>query len=190
MPPRQNPEDDLPPPPTMSQVLLAIQANREQSNRLLEQLLHNSAPRDNCCTTLTDFLRTQAPQFSFAKEPLEADDWLRALERKFSALHVPDAEHVNFATYLLSGSAGAWWESHMSMSAAGHVFSWAEFRTAFRAPFIPKADMDQKRNEFPDLNQGRIDVRAYGREFDRLARYAPRDVTNDRSEERRVGKEC
>ena len=30
-----------------------------------------------------------------------------------------------------------------------------------------------------DLNQGRLDVRAYGREFDRLSRYAPRDVTND-----------
>ena len=93
--------------------------------------MRNSAPRNNNYTTLTDFLRTQPPQFSFAKEPLEADDWLRAMERKFAALHVPEAEHVNFATYLLSGSAGAWWESHMSMSAAGHVFTWAEFRTAF-----------------------------------------------------------
>ena len=64
------------------------------------------------------------------------------MERKFAALHVPEAEHVNFATYLLSDSARTWWESHMSMSAADHVFTWAEFRTAFRAAFIPKADMD------------------------------------------------
>ena len=70
--------------------------------------MRNSAPRDNRSTTLTDFLWTQLPQFAFAKEPLEADDWLRAMERKFAALHVPEAEHVNFATYLLSGSAGAW----------------------------------------------------------------------------------
>ena len=39
-----------------------------------------------------DFLRSQSPTFAFAKEPLDADDWLRALERKFSALHVPAAE--------------------------------------------------------------------------------------------------
>ena len=132
----------------MAQVLMAIEANREQSNRLLEQLVRNSAPRDNRCTTLTDFLRTQPRQFSFAKEPLEADDWLRAMERQFAALHVPEAEHVNFATYLLSGSAAAWWESHISMAAAGHVFTWAEFRTAFRAAFIPKADMAKMRKEF------------------------------------------
>ena len=125
-----------PPPPTMAQVLLAMEANRNESNRLLEQLVCNSAPRNNTCNTLTDFLRTQPPQFSSAKEPLEADDWLRAMEHKFAALHVPEAEYVNFATYQLPGSAGAWWESHVSMSPVGRVFTWAEFRTAFRAAFI------------------------------------------------------
>ena len=53
--------------------------------------------------TLTEFLRSQLPTFSDAREPLDADDWLRALERKFAALHVPAAEQVNFATYLLNG---------------------------------------------------------------------------------------
>ena len=123
MPPRRAPEDEPPPPPTMAQVLLAIEGNRARSEQLLEQLVRNSAPRNNNCNTLPDFLRTQPPTFAFAKEPLEADDWLRAMERKFAALHVPEAEHVNFATYLLTGSAAAWWESHMSMAAAGHVLT-------------------------------------------------------------------
>src|SRR5664279_2266569 len=39
--------------------------------------------------------------------------------------------------------------------------------------------MDLNRKEFLELNQGRMDVQAYGREFNRLSRYAPRDVTND-----------
>ena len=39
--------------------------------------------------------------------------------------------------------------------------------------------MDLKRREFLDLNQGRMDLQAYGREFNHLSRYAPRDVTND-----------
>ena len=60
------------------------------------------------------------PLSQFAKEPLDADDWLRTLERKFAALHVPAAEQVNFATYLLNGAAGSRWESHVSMFAAGH----------------------------------------------------------------------
>ena len=30
---------------------------------------------------------------------------------------------------------------------AGHVFTWAEFRTAFRAAYIPKPIMDLKRRE-------------------------------------------
>ena len=39
--------------------------------------------------------------------------------------------------------------------------------------------MDLKRREFLDLTQGRMDVQSYGREFNHLSRYAPRDVTND-----------
>ena len=67
----------------------------------------------------------------------------------------------------------------MALSPAGRVFTWAEFRTAFRAAFIPQAVMDKKRKEFMDLSQGRMDVHAYASEFNRLARYATREVTND-----------
>ena len=103
-----------------------------------------------------DFLRSQPPTFAFAKEPLDADDWLRALERKFTALPVPAAEQVNFATYLLTGAAGSWWESHVAMAPAGHVFTWAEFQTAFRAAYIPKPVMDLKRREFLDRKSTRL----------------------------------
>ena len=94
-------------------------------------------------------------------------------------LHVPVAKQVNFATYLLTGAAGCWWESHVALFAPGHAFTWAEFRAAFRGAYIPQPIMDLKRREFLDLHQGRMDLRAYGREFDHLSRYAPRDVTND-----------
>ena len=102
------------------------------------QLVQQGARRNNECTTLLEFLRSQPPTFSEAKEPLDADDWLRAIERKFAALHVPAAEHVNFATYLLEGAAGSWWESHVAMVAADHVVTWEEFRAAVRAAYIPK----------------------------------------------------
>ena len=104
--------------------------------------MQQGARRNNECHNLTDFLRSQPPTFAFAKEPLDADNWLRTLERKFTALHVPATEQVNFATYLLTGAAGSWWESHAAVSAADHVFTWAEFRTAFRAAYIPKPVME------------------------------------------------
>ena len=116
---------------------------------------------------------------TMSKELQDADDWLRALERKFAALHVPVAEQVNLATYLLNGATGSWWEIHVSMFDAGHVFTWAEFRTAFHVAYIPKPIMDLKRRDFLELTQGRMDVQSYGREFNHLSRYAPRDVTND-----------
>ena len=136
--------------------------------------MQQGARRNNDCNNINEFQRSPPPTFAFAKEPLDADDWLRTLERKFATLHVPAAEQVNFATYLLIGAAGSWWESHAAMAAVGHVFTWAEFRTAFRAAYIPKPIMDLKRREFLDLNQGRLDVQSYGREFNHLSRYAPR----------------
>ena len=85
---------------------MAIEENRGRNERLLEQLVQQNTRRNNECNTLTEFLRSQPPTFAYAKEPLDADDWLRALERQFAALHVPVAEQVNFATYLLTGTAG------------------------------------------------------------------------------------
>ena len=87
---QSNPEP--PPPPSMAEVLLAIEENRLRNERLLEQLVLQGARRNNDCNTLTEFLRSQPPTFSEAREPLDTDDWLQALERKFAALHVPAAE--------------------------------------------------------------------------------------------------
>ena len=67
----------------------------------------------------------------------------------------------------------------MALQAPGHEVTWEEFCIAFRAAYIPKAVMDIQRKEFLELSQGKRDIETYGREFTRLARYAPRDVTND-----------
>ena len=184
MPPRRAPirpnggDEELPPPPSLAQVLATMEANRVRTEQLLEQLAKNTV-RQAQCVTLSDFMRAQPPFFANPKEPLNADDWLRTVERKFNALHVPAAERVNFASYLLEGAAGVWWEGFQSIHEPEHVVTWEEFRTAFRDMYIPKAVMDQMRKQFQQLTQGNMDVHAYSREFTRLARYAPRDVTND-----------
>ena len=77
---------------------MTIEEGRLRNENLLVQLVQQGARRNTECNNLSDFLRSQPPTFAFAKEPLDADDWLRALERKFVALHVLAAEQVNFAT--------------------------------------------------------------------------------------------
>ena len=172
-------DQELPPPPTMAEVLNNIETNRLRNERLLERVAQNTERRPDDCVTLGDFIRSFPPIFTHSKEPLEADDWLRTIERKFSALRVRPADRVNFATYQLEGEAGVWWEGFQNLQAQGHVVTWEECVAAFRASYIPKPVMDLKRREFLDLTQGRKDIETYGREFTRLARYATKDVTND-----------
>ena len=73
---------------------MTIEEGRLRNENLLAQLVQQAARRNTECNNLNDFLRSQPPTFAFAKEPLDADDWLRALERKFAALRVPAAEQV------------------------------------------------------------------------------------------------
>ena len=102
------PEADLPPPPTMAQVLQSIETNRLRNERLLERVAQNTERRAEG-VTLGDFIKAQPPYFADSKEPLDADDWVRTIERKFVALRVHERDRVNFATYKLEGAAGAWW---------------------------------------------------------------------------------
>ena len=71
------PPHPLPPPPTIEQ-LLAVQT------QLMQMLVQNQqnqqvggAPRDK----RGEFLKGCPPVFSHATNPLEADDWLRAVEK-------------------------------------------------------------------------------------------------------------
>ena len=104
----QRDEEEPPPPPSLAHVLATMEGNRVRTEQILERLAqnqNNNQNRQGQCVSLADFLRVGPPFFSKPKEPLDADDWLHSVQRKFAAHHVPAAEHVNFATYLLDTSA-------------------------------------------------------------------------------------
>jgi hypothetical protein len=48
-----------------------------------------------------------------------------------------DSSKAHFAAQQLRGAARIWWDNFCAMQPAGHVISWEEFRTAFRAHYIP-----------------------------------------------------
>ncbi|GJN35135.1 hypothetical protein PR202_gb23879 [Eleusine coracana subsp. coracana] len=62
---------------------------------------------------------------------------------------------------------------------AGCRLEWSEFKTAFRAHFIPAALMQRKLQEFTDLKQGGRNVLQYSEAFNHLAQYASEYVNTE-----------
>jgi hypothetical protein len=50
--------------------------------------------------------------FTHASDPLEADDWLRALEKQLNIPQCNDVKKVLYASSQLQGAAQKWWESY------------------------------------------------------------------------------
>ena len=117
---------------------------------------------------LAEFLRTQPPTFSRSEDPLDADDWLRQIERNLDIAQCQDREKALFASHQLRGAALSWWENFRAMQPAGHTVTWEEFRTAFRRSHIPAGVMKLKKKEFLALKQGRKTVTEYLYEFNHL----------------------
>ena len=182
-------EGNLPPPPTMAQVLMEVERNCRDSHHLLEVIARNTTQQRNELVSLNDFIRLHPPVFSYSTEPLDADDWLRSIERKLQAGHVADGDKVSYATYHLEGAASSWWENFLNMRPAGPPTTWDEFCTSFLEHHIPKGLMDRKREEFCNLTKGRRTVDEFSREFNRLARYATEEVSTDAKKQERFRRE-
>jgi hypothetical protein len=70
------------------------EANRADNMRLLERIECNTAQRQNNRVTITDFIRLTPQVFHHSPEPLDANYWLRTIERKVEASHVAQADWV------------------------------------------------------------------------------------------------
>jgi hypothetical protein len=116
----------------------------------------------------------QPPLFHKIDEPLDADAWLPTIESKFVLLSAPcsEANKALFAAQQLCGIARIWWDHYYAMQPDGHVVTWEEFRTAFRAHHIPEGLIERKLNEFLALNQGTRTVMQYAQTFNHLCQYA------------------
>ena len=68
-----------------------------------------------------NFLSTKPLVFSRSEDPLEADDWLRTIERKLIITQCINNEKVLFASNQLEAAACAWWDNFRAMHPVGHV---------------------------------------------------------------------
>jgi hypothetical protein len=127
-----------PPPPLTLEQVLAIQAQMLQTIQQTMANLHAqphapSPPRDR----LRDFQCTKPSIFSYAVEPMDADDWLKSVEKKLQVVQCNNREKVLLVSHQLSGPATDWWDAYVEAHEEPESIIYPEFRAAFRAHHIP-----------------------------------------------------
>src|SRR3954469_7478329 len=176
---RNRSDDEPPPPPSAAEILMEAEKNRRDQTRLLELIEQNTARQRNVVVSIQDFILLKPPVFRCSSELLEADDWLRSIERKLETTHVAPNDRVMFAVYFLEGAAVEWWENYVAMQPDGHVVTWQQFRDAFRGYHIRDEMMERKKEEFCNLTHGDRSIYEYMTEFNHLSRYAQEDISTD-----------
>jgi hypothetical protein len=74
--------------------------------------VHQQQPPPPPQSRLGEFLRTCPTTFPQAKNPMEAEDWLKSIEKKLEIARCADQEKVLFATHQLFGTTAKWWEMY------------------------------------------------------------------------------
>jgi len=127
-----------------------------------------------------EFMKGCPPIFTHASDPLEADDWLRAVEKQLNIAQCNEMEKVLYASRQLQGAAQEWWKSYQygRPNNAPPVTS-REFTESFRSYHIPEGLIELKQEEVRALKQGSMTVSKYRDKFAQLSCYAPGEVAKD-----------
>jgi hypothetical protein len=104
-------------------------------------------PRDR----LEDFQCTKSPTFSYAMDLMDADDWLKYVEKKLQVVQCNNREKVLLASHQLSGPTADWWDAYVEAHEEPESIHWPEFRATFYAHHVPQGVIKLKKKEFQDL---------------------------------------
>jgi hypothetical protein len=96
------------------------------------------------------FQRTKPPTFSYAVEAIDADDWLKSVEKKLQVVQCNNHEKVLLASHQLFGPVADWWDAYVEAHEQPESINWPEFRAAFCAHHVPQGVIKLKK-EFQDL---------------------------------------
>jgi hypothetical protein len=110
---------------------------------------------------------------------MEAEDWLKSIEKKLEIAQCNDHEKVLFAAHQLFGTTADWWKTYCNSHQNVGAITRNEFKARFRTHYVPRGTLKLKKKEFPDLQQGSKTVNEYLNKFTQLSRYAPDDVNTD-----------
>jgi predicted aspartyl protease len=119
------------------------------------------------------------PTFASSPDPLDANDWLKSVDKMLNIAQCIDWEKVLYASGRLTGPAADWWDSYTAVHDAADTITWAEFSMQFRNCHIPARLMKIKKKEFLSLKPGSMSISEYRDKFIQLSRYAPDEVAED-----------
>jgi hypothetical protein len=174
-----NNEEDLPPPLAIdiAQVMVTqthlLEALAQGMNRPTNN--HGAGMQDK----MSEFMRLKPPTFVGSDNPMEADDWLKVIERKLDTMHGNGRDRVLLATHQLTRIALSWWEAYSGAVENVNTITWEEFVEQFRQYHISDGIMKLKANEFRNLKQGNKTLSEYIFQFTELFRYALELVNTD-----------
>jgi hypothetical protein len=123
---------------TMQQTMVNMQAAQPQALP--------PPPRDR----LGDFQCSKSPTFSHVVEPMDADDWLKSVEKKLQVVQCNNHEKVLLASYQLSGPAADRWDAYVEAHGEPESINWPEFRATFHVHQVPQGVIKLKK-EFQGL---------------------------------------
>jgi hypothetical protein len=107
---------------------------------------------------------------------MEAENWLKGVEKKLMITQCTDPEKVLFLVNQLFSTTANWWKTYYNTHAN---VMWNEFKTRFWTHYVPHGTMKLKRKEFADLKQGSMTLNEYLNAFIQLLRYATEDINTD-----------
>jgi hypothetical protein len=110
---------------------------------------------------------------------MEAEDWLKSIEKKLEIAQCTDQEKVLFATHQLFGTTAEWWETYRNSHQDVGAITWNEFKARFRTHYVSRGMLKLKKKEFSKLQQDRMTVNEYLNKFTQMSRYAPNEVNTD-----------
>jgi hypothetical protein len=110
---------------------------------------------------------------------MDADDWLKTIEKKLQVVQCTNRERVLFAAHQLVGPAADWWDAYVEAHEEPETINWHEFKNNFKTHHVPFGMMKLNKKEFEDLKQGSISVNEYVTRFTQLSCYALNNVDID-----------
>jgi hypothetical protein len=81
---------------------------------------------------------------------MDADDWLKSIEKKLQVVQCNNHEKVLLASHQLSGPTTDCWDAYVEALEELESINWPDFRAAFRAHHVPQGVIKLKK-EFQDL---------------------------------------
>ena len=105
------------------------QLNEKQRipNKIPEWLVQ-LATKTNPHKTLEQFQKLHPRAFKGEADPVQAEEWLRQIEKILDAMECTENQRVSFTTFMFQGEAEHWWEMVKGgAKSSGEELSWNFF---------------------------------------------------------------